>query len=165
MERELRNLSPGLSLWLSSTFSYSQGADSCVCMDLIISAFKISLVCILITARERKKVQQLLSQGHGDHCCLLSTFKCQTGLSVMAYPSHFEQTDRKARRDTKHVTFGCYPACHCYHIKQPESRMWSYPDRTARIGAMIWGWIVITVYAFQLQIWHFLFLSLSYCEL
>lgn len=40
MEREPRNLTPGLAPWLSPVFSYSQDADNCVCMDLIICACK-----------------------------------------------------------------------------------------------------------------------------
>lgn len=117
MEREPRNLRPGLAPRLSPSFSYSQGSDNCVCMDLIICTCKISVDWVLITATEQKKKEkkeretQLLSQGRWDHCSLLSTFKCQPGLSNMAYPSHFEQTDKKARRDIKHVvTFGWYPA-------------------------------------------------------
>lgn len=115
MEREPRKLGPGLAPRLSPSFSYSQGADNCLCMDLIICICKISVDWVLITATEQKiknkKEPQLLSQGRWDHCSLLSTFKCQPGLSNMAYPSHFEQTDKKARRDIKHVvTFGWYPA-------------------------------------------------------
>lgn len=113
LEREPRKFRPGLALWLSPSFSCSQGADNCVCRDLIICTCKISVDWVLITATEQKKKKkrlQLLSQGRWDHCSLLSTFKCQPGLSNKAYPSHFEPTDKKARWDIKDVvTFGEYP--------------------------------------------------------
>lgn len=55
MEREPRNLGPGLAPRLSPSFSYSQGADNCVCMGLIICTCKISVDWVLITATEQKK--------------------------------------------------------------------------------------------------------------
>lgn len=58
MEREPRNLRPGLAPRLSPSFSYSQGADNCVCMDLIICTCKISVDWVLITATEQKKKEK-----------------------------------------------------------------------------------------------------------